>query len=203
MSTAAECGGGQVGDEPLLSYEEARTLTADLKKHMRDGDKKIAHLYNKRVWVTMGYPNWDAYVDAEGVDGALIRVPRENHPEMVRSLTLAGLGVRPIGKALGISRETVRRIQRAGDTNVSPPQPKPKPIPKPDRFLQQYGTAAKMLAEGAIEMDRLNKARRFLMHHDALIKEHRDLVIWTYELVGKVVPHFDGPDITGLDDDTP
>jgi hypothetical protein len=192
-----------VGDEPLLSYEEARTLTADLKKHMRDGDKKIAHLYNKRVWVTMGYPNWDAYVDAEGVDGALIRVPRENHPEMVRSLTLAGLGVRPIGKALGISRETVRRIQRAGDTNVSPPQPKPKPIPKPDRFLQQYGTAAKMLAEGAIEMDRLNKARRFLMHHDALIKEHRDLVIWTYELVGKVVPHFDGPDITGLDDDTP
>jgi hypothetical protein len=130
--------------------------------------------------LSLGHPNWDTYVAAESIDGALVRVSRENRPELVRSLSLT-MGVRPIAKALGVSRETVRRDR--GDTNVSPTKPpKPKPVPKPDRFLQQFGDACNQMIEGALEVQRLCKDRRFLIHRDPLTNAHRENVNWASDL---------------------
>jgi hypothetical protein len=143
------------------------------------------------------YPNWDTYAAAEFPQGMLV-VPRENRPTVVRSLMLKGLGARPIAAALGVSRETVRRAAQ-GDTNVSPP--KPKPIPKPDRYLQQCSGAFGKIIEGAIEADRLCRDRRFVLHHDALVKDQRDNMLWAHELLLKLVPHFDDPDVILLDED--
>lgn len=182
-----------------LTYDEARSRTDKLKKSVRDVDKEIAALYNAKVWLSLGYPNWDAYVAAESIDGALVRVPRENRTEMVRSLSLT-MGVRPIAAALGISRETARRALQ-GDTNVSPPEPKPKPIPKPDRYLQQVYSALVKYIDGAVELDRLCRDRRFLIHRPALVKAHGENVIVANEVSSKLVPHFADPDVILLDDD--
>jgi hypothetical protein len=82
---------------------------------------------------------------------------------------------------------------------VSPAKPKPKPIPKPDRYLQQVYEALTKYIDGAVELERLCRDRRFVLHHDALVKEHRDNVIVAHEVSAKLLPHFDNPEVIMLD----
>jgi hypothetical protein len=183
-----------------LTYDEARADVDKFKKTLAEAEQTIKKYWVERYWDVLGYPNWDAFVKAE-FNGCMLRVPRENLIEVVRSMSVT-MSDRPIASALGISRETVGRARRAGaasDTNVSPA--KPKAAPKPDRFLQQFGEAHKQFIEGALEMQRLCKDRRFLIHRAALVKQRRESVLWGARLMQDLVPNFDDPNIVLLDDE--
>jgi hypothetical protein len=183
------------GVKPPPTYDEVRARVDKLKKDLAGAEKEIKQLWADRAWEVLGYPNWDAFVKNE-FGGCMLRVPKENLAEFVRSMNVT-MGVRPIGEALGVSRETVRRAARQGDTNVSPA--KPKAAPKPDRYLQQWGDAYKQYVEGALQMQRLCKDPRFLRHHAALVKEYREGVVWGRDLAVNLVPNFDDPNVVQLD----
>src|SRR5271166_4687559 len=131
-----------------MTPAEARALTDKIKKGLQETWKDIQQAYEKRADKVIGYPSWDAYTKAE-FGSCYLRVPREELPEIVRSMSLT-MGVRPIASALGVSRETVRRAQQsAGDTNVSP---QTKTAPKPDAYIAQFQEQMKAFIDAAIQI---------------------------------------------------
>ncbi|WP_156763820.1 hypothetical protein [Mycobacterium sp. 852002-50816_SCH5313054-b] len=180
-----------------MTVSEARALTDKLKKTLADGEKMVRQLYSARADRLLDYTSWDLYVHSE-FGGCMLRVPREERGELVRSLNLT-MGLRPIAAALGISLATAQRAA-SGVSNETPgAQPKAKPVPKPDRFVQQYGAACTQVIEDLLEVLRLSKGQRFLMHRDALVKAHRENMTWGGELWLKLLPHFES-DVTLLDE---
>jgi hypothetical protein len=184
--------------KPVFTADDARALTDNIKKGLQETWKLIKEAYEKRAdkVIDGGYPSWDAYCKAE-FGTCYLRVPREELPEIVRSMSLT-MGVRPIASALGVSRETVRRAQQ-GDTNVSPK--KAKTPPKPDRYLQQCNAAATKTIEGLLEWQRLCKDGRFGLHREPLVKAQSENVMWMHKLTTQLVPYFADPGVTLLDDE--
>jgi hypothetical protein len=185
-----------------LTYDEARQLTVKIKKVLADGKKLVEEAYTRRADRALGYSSWDAYVAVE-FGGQMLRVPREDRPVVVRSLNLT-MGLRPIAKALGISLASAQRAAQAasrGVPNETPPAPKPKPLPKPDRYLQQFYQALAKMTDGAIDLVNLCESQRFELYRDELVKEHRENVNMAYEVLSKLLPNFDDPDVIMLDNE--
>jgi hypothetical protein len=114
------------------------------------------------------------------------------------------MGLRPIAKALGISLASAQRAAQAasrGVPNETPPAPKPKPLPKPDRYLQQFYQALAKMTDGAIDLVNLCESQRFEPYRDELVKEHRENVNMAYEVLSKLLPNFDDPDVIMLDNE--
>lgn len=186
-----------------LSYDEARKLTDKIKVGLSDTWKLVKEAYQNRADRVLNYPSWDEYCRAE-FGTSWLRVPRENRPEIVKELSLAGMGVRPIASAMGIKPTTVwRAAQQAtgGVPNETPTPPKPKPVPNADRYLQQFYQACANIADGSLEIQRLCKDRRFSQHRDALVKAQRENIIFAHEQLEKLLPYFEDIPPISLDEE--
>lgn len=81
----------------------------------------IQQAWEERDWVTLGYDDWDQYVETEFSD-ARLRLPAEHRQKAVVELRLAGMSQRAISSTLGVSQPTVSR-DLAGDSFESPGLP--------------------------------------------------------------------------------
>jgi len=104
-NTITSQNGAQTG---ALTKPEARELTQQIRASIEATWKLVVKAYMQRAWAAMGYESWDRYVLAEFGQYALT-VPREDRPEMVRSMKMLGMSNRSIGEAAGIGESQVRR----------------------------------------------------------------------------------------------
>ena len=106
-------------EPPMLSEAEARELTDRIKTGLETTWQDVAEAYLKRAWSTLHYESWDAYALAEW-GSCPLPVPREDRPEMVRSLRSREISLRAIATTLGISDRTVRRdLDQAAAANAA------------------------------------------------------------------------------------
>lgn len=110
-------------NEPVvvdLTEAEARELTDRIRANLEVTSELIVEAYVRRAWQALGYGGWDLYVLGEFGSGPL-RVPREDRPEMVRSLRSQQMSLRAIGTAMDVSERTVRRdLEEAGAAFAAP-----------------------------------------------------------------------------------
>lgn len=92
------------------SESTARALTDQLRQSLAISWELLVEAYQRRAWAALGYESWDAYTDAE-LGETRLRLPREQRREVVQSMTEAGMSVRAIGSALGVSKNTVTADQ--------------------------------------------------------------------------------------------
>lgn len=74
--------------------------------------------WQERDWETLGYDDWDSYVETEFSE-ARLRLPAEHRQKAVVELRLAGMSQRAIGSALGVSQKTVDRDLDSSESNDS------------------------------------------------------------------------------------
>ncbi len=75
---------------------------------VRNTLKLIADAYAERDWETLGYPDWDAYVNAE-FDAGKAHMTADARREAVQALRLEGMSQPAIASALNTSQSTVDR----------------------------------------------------------------------------------------------
>jgi hypothetical protein len=93
---------------PQLTTFEAREITDQIKVHSAAMWDLVVKAYCGRADIALGYENWDTFCTKEFRD-CRVPIPREERPEMVRSLRLHGLSLRAIGSVTGLSKDTVAR----------------------------------------------------------------------------------------------
>ncbi|WP_225793799.1 hypothetical protein [Streptomyces aculeolatus] len=104
----------------LPTAEQARTLTDRIKLAVEGTWELIQEAYTSRAWAALGYDAWDAYVDAE-FRTARLALPKEERADTIQSLRSAGMSVRAISSATGVSYGTVRNdLAASGEQNCSP-----------------------------------------------------------------------------------
>jgi hypothetical protein len=128
--------------EPVtLTAREARALTDRIKAAVAAAWELIVDAYQRQAWAALDYESWDAYCITE-FGTSRLRLPREERPEMVRSLREAGLSIRAIGSATGLGKSTIQReiegvpngtggavIGRDGKSyRRKPPRPRPETL---------------------------------------------------------------------------
>ena len=85
----------------------ARKVTEMIKRDLIGVWQLIAEAYKGRIWIPLGYSNWDEYCTEEFCTSRL-RLPREDRAEVVASLRESGFSVRAIASATGIDKNTVQ-----------------------------------------------------------------------------------------------
>jgi hypothetical protein len=109
-----------VSCEPLTA-DEARAITEQIKIRAATLRFLIARVFLGRVWIPLGYPNWDTYCGTE-LDSTRLRLPREERAEMVAWLREeTGMSPRAIASALGVDPKTARNDLAASGGEKSPP----------------------------------------------------------------------------------
>lgn len=68
----------------------------------------IRSAWDRRDWVTLGYEDWDTYLDGEFSETRL-RVPAEHRDKAISELRMAGMSSRAIAAAVNLSQATVAR----------------------------------------------------------------------------------------------
>jgi transposase len=132
--------------EVILSGQEARALTDQIKTGVEAVWHLITRAYTERAWTALGYRSWDDYCTRE-FGTSRLRLPREERAEVVASLRESGLSIPAIAEATGLGYGTVHREISGGYPNGQPepepsnvigldgkqykPRPKPKTRPEP------------------------------------------------------------------------
>lgn len=123
---------------------------------------EISQAYADRDWLTLGYPDWQSYVDEE-YGAERLRLPLEHRQKAVTELRLAGMSQRAIGSTLGVDQATVHRDLRSGDASASPepvvgldgkryaPAREPEPAPEPEPQQSPLSAALTAVIEGTVE----------------------------------------------------
>lgn len=91
-----------------MSPASAEQVTLQIRTVLDRGWDYIALAYKGRAFVALGYPTWDAYVDARFGDFR-IAVPREHRQQAVAALAGVRMSVRAIASLLGVGVGTVHR----------------------------------------------------------------------------------------------
>jgi len=91
-----------------MSPASAEQVTVQILTVLDRGWQYIALAYKGRAFVALGYPTWDAYVDARFGDFR-IAVPREHRQQAVAALAGVRMSVRAIASLLGVGVGTVHR----------------------------------------------------------------------------------------------
>lgn len=129
----------------LDAKQAARTLTDRIKVAVEGTWLLIQDAYTSRAWSVLGYASWDAYIEAEFA-GTRLALPREERAETVQSLRQAGMSIRAISAATGVSVGTVHtdlgtcsELNTSGVTGLdgksyaaSRPLPTPEPQVAPE-----------------------------------------------------------------------
>lgn len=116
---------------PVVTAEQARTLTDRIKVGVEGIWHLITEAYNSRAYTALGYVNWDDYCVRE-FGTSRLRLPREERSEVVASLRDSGLSVRAIAAATGDHFSTVSRtLRRVADATPEPVEEDPEPDDEP------------------------------------------------------------------------
>ena len=91
-----------------MSPASAEQVTVQIRTVLDRGWDYIALAYKGRAFVALGYPTWDAYVDARFGDFR-IAVPREHRQQAVAALAGVRMSIRAIAGLLGVGVGTVHR----------------------------------------------------------------------------------------------
>lgn len=91
---------------PALAASAARELVDAIRQSTEIVWRQVVRAYEGRAWLALGYGSWDELCDAE-LDGAHLRLPREERQEVVASLRDSGMSTRAIAAATGVSVGTV------------------------------------------------------------------------------------------------
>jgi hypothetical protein len=131
----------------MPSSAEARALTDRIKVAVEGTWLLIQEAYASRTWAALGYDTWDAYVDTE-FRTARLALPKEERAETIQSLRAAGMSVRAISTATGVSVGTVHgdlsrcsemntstEVQGTDGKTYSPTRPAATPKPSDDDLL--------------------------------------------------------------------
>lgn len=108
-------------DGPVLSAEDARVLTDQIKVGVEGVWMLVKQAYELRAWAALGYASWDDYCTRE-FGTARLRLPREERQEVVASLRDSGLSDRAIESATGVSRRTLIRDRQREVVTLAPPE---------------------------------------------------------------------------------
>lgn len=105
-----------------LTYAEARDLTDEIKGDLDAIWEKVKIAWHGKAWKALGRKSWDDYCATEFRSSGLA-LPREERPEVVRSLAQSGLSIKGIASATGADRNTVRKDLRQGGEFHPPAEP--------------------------------------------------------------------------------
>jgi hypothetical protein len=75
----------------------------------------IGEAYEKRDWAALGHKDWDTYCEKEFSEKRL-KLTREQREQAVLAFRGAGMSIRAIGSALGVSTTTIQRDLYQSDT---------------------------------------------------------------------------------------
>lgn len=92
----------------VLPADVARDLTDRIRRQLEFTWDLVIQAYEGGAWVALGYKSWNDYCVKE-FGSQHIAIPREDRNEIVGSLRDAGLSLRAISSATGISKDTVAR----------------------------------------------------------------------------------------------
>ena len=102
-----------------MSPASAEQVTVQIRTVLDRAWEFIALAYKGRAFIALGYPNWDAYVDARFGD-LRIAVPREHRTQVVAELAGVRMSCRAIAQVLGVGVATVHReLTRSVPTDPS------------------------------------------------------------------------------------
>lgn len=87
------------------AYQRLETIREGMRGFANAWDA-MADAYEHRDWVTLGYPDWDTYCEKEFTERKL-KLKGEARERAVLSLRNAGMSIRAIGSALGVSTGAV------------------------------------------------------------------------------------------------
>jgi hypothetical protein len=102
---------------PELTADEARELTAEIRRDLDGLLPKIKRAFEGRADRALGYESWQAYCAAELND---VRVPVGDRPSMAAELKQSGMSHRAIGAALGVTHTQVKRDLAQVEPDVPP-----------------------------------------------------------------------------------
>jgi hypothetical protein len=108
-----------------LSREEAEALTEEIAGILSDGFERVAPLvvtaYQRRAWLSVGYESWDDYCRGEFRGPRMLRFTDDQLTEIIRELSDAGMSVRGMASAVGVSVGKVHRVrpERRPDNVIS------------------------------------------------------------------------------------
>lgn len=94
----------------LMSKAEARKLTDRLRTNLEHTQELIIKAYTNKVWLSLDYKSWDAYITYE-FTGMTLTPPKEERLGAISSYTQAGMSTRAISAVTGLSPATVYRAQ--------------------------------------------------------------------------------------------
>ena len=105
-------------DVIVMGADDARGITAAIRTGLEQMWELLARAYAGRVWVALDYGSWSDYCDAEFGTGGRLAIPRGERTTVVNFLRDAGMSVRAIAAATGISKDTAHRaLDEAGVSN--------------------------------------------------------------------------------------
>lgn len=138
-----------------MNKREAKKLTGEIRSKANDLTDLVIRAYDEEAWITLGYNSFEQYAEAEFTQGYIRLIPDER-AEVVEALADRQMSRRGIGKALGVSKDTVSndlRKRRQVSNNSTPgkdavvigidgkhypAQQKPKPEPVIDPEARPY-----------------------------------------------------------------
>ncbi len=96
-----------------LSSEEARARTDALRQDLRRSLREIDDLYRRRVWVALGYANWQEYWASEFADTRPPQLSRDERRSAIAELTDRQLPSTVIATVFNLNPTTVQRDRNA------------------------------------------------------------------------------------------
>lgn len=99
----------------VLPADVARDLTNRIRRQLEFTWDLVIQAYEGGAWLALGYKSWNDYCVKE-FGSQHIAIPREDRNEIVGSLREAGLSLRAISSATGISKDTVARSLTSSST---------------------------------------------------------------------------------------
>jgi hypothetical protein len=97
----------------MLSYEEARKLTDEIKGELKEVYRKIILAFEGEAWKALEWGSWEEYVKAEFP--MMPRLSRADRAKISAEMYEAGMTTREVGAALGVSFKTVANDLHADD----------------------------------------------------------------------------------------
>lgn len=102
----------QITPVGVLTEEQAKALTAEIRSGVEDVKAKLSRAWHGRADAVLGYATWDAYCSSEFGRSVTWR-GREDRRELGAELRSEGMSTRAIGSAVGVSHSTIVRDLRA------------------------------------------------------------------------------------------
>lgn len=90
----------------ILTFDEAHSLTKELKQGLENVWDLIARAYEGRAWEAMNYSAWEDYVAKEFDD---VRIPKGKERKEIVAALRKSMSIRAIASATGLSNQTVQK----------------------------------------------------------------------------------------------